>query len=80
MKIEDLFNTLHLTDFHQEMATSQEVRLRNLRGAVCDYLDEGLIEEFYKDLRAILDEEEKDFITKASRYIEVRNALFNGNK
>ena len=58
------------------MTATEEFRMRNLRGAVCEYLDEDLASDFLKDLRQILDEEEQTFITKAATYIDMRKKLF----
>jgi len=62
------------------MTAIEEFRIRNLRGAVCEYLDENLTDEFLKDLRQILDEEEQYFSEKASSYIGLRKKLFSGHE
>ena len=47
--------------------STDEFKIRNLRGAICEYLDEG---------REILDEEEDSFLKKALVYKDVRKKLF----
>ncbi len=56
--------------------STEEFKLRNLRGAVCEYIDEDLTTEFLDDLRKILEEEEDGFIKKALVYKDLRRKLF----
>jgi hypothetical protein len=51
-------------------------KLRNLRGAICEYIDEGNIDELLSDLKNVLEEEEQDFLNKAKLYKSVRRQLF----
>lgn len=53
-----------------------ELKLRNLRGAICEYIDEGNIDELLSDLKKVLEEEEQDFLNKAKLYKSVRKQLF----
>lgn len=58
--------------------SSAEFKLTNLRGAVCEYLDEEAgVEDFYRDLRQILEDEEDDFMKKSLIYKNVRKSLFS---
>lgn len=56
--------------------TDDDFKIRNLRGAVCEYLDEGNVDELLKDLKKVLEEEEDSFWKKALIYKEVRKRLF----
>lgn len=56
--------------------STDEFKIRNLRGAICEYLDEGGIDDLLSDLRKILDEEEDSFLKKALVYKDVRKKLF----
>ena len=56
--------------------STEEFKLRNLRGAICEYLDEENIDDLLSDLRKILDEEEDSFLKKALVYKDVRKKLF----
>ena len=56
--------------------STEEFKVRNLRGAICEYLDEGNINDLLNDLRKILDEEEDSFLKKALVYKDVRKKLF----
>lgn len=56
--------------------STDEFKIRNLRGAICEYLDEGSIDDLLSDLRKILDEEEDSFLKKALVYKDVRKKLF----
>jgi hypothetical protein len=56
--------------------STEEFKIRNLRGAVCEYLDDGNVEDLLNDLRRILDEEECAFVKKAVFYMELRHKLF----
>ena len=58
------------------MMSTDEFKIRNLRGAICEYLDEGDIDDLLSDLRKILDEEEDSFLKKALVYKDVRKKLF----
>jgi tRNA splicing endonuclease len=58
------------------MMSTDEFKIRNLRGAICEYLDEGNIHDLFHDLRQILDEEEDSFLKKALVYKDVRKKLF----
>lgn len=56
--------------------STEEFKIRNLRGAVCEYLDEKLVNELIDDLKKILDEEEDDLIKRALVYKDLRMKLF----
>lgn len=56
--------------------STEEFKIRNLRGAICEYLDEENIDDLLSDLRKILDEEEDGFLKKALVYKDVRKKLF----
>jgi len=49
--------------------------IRNLRGAVCEYLDEDRFDEFIEDLQNIAAEEEADFLKKAAFYRKLKKAV-----
>lgn len=49
---------------------------RLLRGAVAEYLDEGLIEDFMEDMGYILSSEIAHFEEQAGYYKSVRDQLF----
>ena len=53
----------------------KEGMIRNLRGAVCEYLDEDRVDELIEDLKSIAAEEEADFIKKAKFYRKLRKAV-----
>lgn len=55
----------------------EDHKLRILRGAVCEYLDEECFEEFTNDLRKILEEEEEKFQKMADNYKKIRRELFS---
>ena len=55
----------------------EDHKLRILRGAVCEYLDEECFEEFTGDLRKILEEEEGKFQKMADNYKKIRRELFS---
>lgn len=55
-------------------------KLRNLRGAVCEYLDEGGMDEFTEDLKTILKEETVYFKEKMELYESVLNKMFPTEK
>lgn len=58
--------------------SSEEFKLRNLRGAVCEYLDEEqYVADFLHDLKIILEEEEDAMAKKATIYKNVRKKLFS---
>lgn len=58
--------------------SSEEFKLMTLRGAVCEYLDEEqYVEDFFRDLRIILEEEEDSMAQKAAIYKNVRKKLFS---
>lgn len=56
--------------------STEEFKIRNLRGAVCEYLDEENADQFLQDLRQIFDEEEDAFLKKALVYKDIRKKLF----
>lgn len=58
------------------MMSTDEFKIRNLRGAICEYLDEERVDDLLSDLRKILDEEEDSFLKKALVYKDVRKKLF----
>lgn len=49
---------------------------RLLRGAVAEYIDEGLIDTFMEDMAYILSSEIANFEEQAGRYRTVRDQLF----
>lgn len=55
---------------------TEEFKIRNLRGAICEYLDDGHVQELINDLKRILDEEEDSFLKKALIYKDIRKKLF----
>lgn len=55
----------------------EEFKILHLRGAVCEYLDEGLLEDFYRDLRKILEDEEDKMQKMADNYKRVRRQFFS---
>ena len=59
-----------------QMMSTEDFKIRNLRGAICEYLDEGNIDDLLIDLRQILDDEEDNFLKKALVYKDVRKKLF----
>lgn len=69
-------NTTELTLIGSQMMSTEEFKIRNLRGAICEYLDEENIDDLLSDLRKILDEEEDGFLKKALVYKDVRKKLF----
>lgn len=56
--------------------TQESFYKRNLRGAICEYLDENKKLELYEDLLSILEEERDLFMKKSSFYAEVISELF----
>lgn len=56
--------------------STEEFKIKNLRGAVCEYLDEELVDDLINDLKKILDEEKSAFLKKAAVYKDVRTKLF----
>ena len=59
------------------LGISKDRRVDNLRGAICDYLDEGEIVQLAKDLRFILNDEKAKFEKMAKHYDFVLNSLQN---
>ena len=57
---QQLFNTM--------TETMAQFRIRNLRGAICEYMDENLQEELIKDMRQILEEECMKFSKMSNDY------------
>lgn len=55
--------------------TDREHHIRLLRGAVCEYLDDGMLQELIEDLQAITVEEQADFLRKAKSYRKFRKLL-----
>jgi hypothetical protein len=53
----------------------KEGMIRNLRGAVCEYLDEDRFDELIEDLQNIATEEEADFLKKAKFYRKFKKAV-----
>jgi hypothetical protein len=53
----------------------KEGMIRNLRGAVCEYLDENRFDELIEDLQNIATEEEADFLKKAKFYRKLKKAV-----
>lgn len=56
---------------------SCEHKIRLLRGAVTEYLDEGLANDLMNDLEIILKEEERAFADKAKIYGKLYKKLYN---
>jgi hypothetical protein len=56
--------------------TLEEIRIRNMRGALCDYLDDGQLDEFMCDLRQVLEEERDVFLEKSNVYATAIKTLF----
>lgn len=54
---------------------ADEVRIRNLRGALCDYIDEEDFDALYADIEKVLTEERDSFTAKAAAYAKVLNHL-----
>jgi hypothetical protein len=50
-------------------------RLTLLRGALCEYLDDGLVSGMIEDIRTILETEEADLLKKASFYGDAKDEL-----
>jgi hypothetical protein len=59
-------------------STTEEHRLRLLRGAVTEYLDEDMVGELIDDLKTVLKEEEQDFLNKAKTYKKLYKILIEG--
>lgn len=57
--------------------TIEDHKFRLLRGAVCEYLDEELFEDFIRDLRKILEDEEDKLQKMSDNYKKVRRQLFS---
>lgn len=55
--------------------TTDDRKLQNLRGAICDYLDDGKLVELAKDLKFILNDEKEKFKKMARHYDIVLNCL-----
>ena len=55
------------------MERDHHVRL--LRGAMCEYLDEGMFQELIEDLHKIAEEEQADFLKKAKLYRKFKKLL-----
>lgn len=53
----------------------REHHIRLLRGAVCEYLDEGMLQELIEDLQTITAEEQADFLGKAKLYRKFQKLL-----
>lgn len=70
---------METSNFKAKLEKLQEepFRLRNLRGAVCEYLDEGSKEEFMKDLKEILEYEVKYFRDHKEMYEDILNTIFS---
>ena len=56
--------------------TLEEIRIRNLRDAVCDYLDEEKLDGFMHDLHQVLEEERISFLTRSNVYKDAIKTLF----
>ena len=66
------------TQIFQNMDNSNyaaENRLRLLRGALCEYLDEGLQDQLYLDIHMILIEERDKFESMAANYQSLLHRL-----
>ncbi len=57
----------------------EDLRIRNLRGAICEYIDEEDFDELYADLEKILTEERDSFQAKAAAYAKVLDHLIKKN-
>jgi len=55
---------------------NEQFRIRNLRGAICEYIDEGDIDKLYADIEKILTEERDSFASKAAAYSSVLKRMF----
>jgi len=60
----------------KERSSTEEHRLRLLRGAVCEYLDEELNTELLEDLEEILKDERDKFRRYAESYEQLHRQLF----
>ena len=56
----------------------EEFRIRNLRGALCEYIDEEDLDALYSDMKKVLTEERDSFVAKAAAYSSVLNRVFPG--
>lgn len=55
--------------------TDREHHIRLLRGAVCEYVDDGLLQELIEDLQLIAKEEQTSFLEKAKFYRKLKKLL-----
>lgn len=62
------------TQSELEMA-DREHHIRLLRGAICEYLDDGMFQELIEDLQTITAEEQADFLGKAKLYRKFQKLL-----
>ena len=53
----------------------REHYIRLLRGAVCEYLDDGMLQELIEDLHFIAKEEQTEFLGKAKFYRKFKKLL-----
>lgn len=58
----------------------RDIQIRNLRGAICDYIDDNSIDELIEDLIMIATEEEKSFRQQADSYKKIKNMLMKKSK
>lgn len=55
----------------QEAELDRKRKCDQLRGWVAEYIDEGMTDEFWEDLKSILKEEHDKFIQMAKNYSDV---------
>ena len=53
----------------------EELRIRNLHDAICEYIDEEDLDALYADIEKVLTEERDSFLAKAAAYAKVLNHL-----
>jgi catalase (peroxidase I) len=56
----------------------EELRIRNLHDAICEYIDEEDLDALYADIEKVLTEERDAFVAKAAAYSSVLNRMFPG--
>lgn len=60
-----------------EMDCKRKHKSEQLRGWVAEYVDEGMVEEFWEDLQSILKEERDKFVQMARNYSDVLERMKN---
>lgn len=61
----------------QEAEMDRKRKSDQLRGWVAEYVDEGMVEEFWEDLQSILKEERDKFVQMARNYSDVLERMKN---